>query len=679
MDRYSYSMFETDSSYVSTASFSSSSTIPGLGYLSGKAIKRLGTSVIKGVDAIIIRRRLAHIENVLKHKHFAKTIVGDTSPAMRSLYFDLLELYRSIYGQSIRTRAFRLIMGEVGGLHFQDLAAAVVDWPTSETYHLILEMLICFRSLIHSHSISAPLSAHLSEGLNAYKAAVPPGHSAFTGFMLFLGMVTTLSRNAVFARMLIELDILELVIHSYPTILDFKVKLNWPKELLSVQLVLHALLQKLDLARDSLHAIKIYRLLYVTAHSDAVILTTLLASQSILPSSPELLESIKSTVNEITMDMNASSSRDHFKRTVMPGISISSVASQLDKARNDEIDAQLNLDRLETRNELQFLFMGTGNSGKDSVSKKMKEFQHLKILREGGYTMQEREFYKDIIRKNLVQSMRAILDGLPDLDLSVAAENTAHLSTVFALPSNLELNFLTRDISNALRSLSKDPAIIEAIRRSKELHLNDSVVYYLNSAERLSSSDYIPSDQDILRRLEKDPAVTEIILGSGELKFKLYHVASQRSEWKKWMHLFESVAALVFLVDISDYDQMYYKDESVNCMQEAFSYFDEICNSKWFSNTSIILFLNGIEVFAEKLAKSPLDDYFPDYTGGDNYDAACEYLLHRFVSLNRSAAAIRHIYAHYLPEAVGYEDSAFNFILSAAPDIALQVHLRSIG
>lgn len=59
-----------------------------------------------------------------------------------------------------------------------------------------------------------------------------------------------------------------------------------------------------------------------------------------------------------------------------------------------------------------------------------------------------------------------------------------------------------------------------------------------------------------------------------------------------------------------------------------------------------ILFLNKIDLFADKLPHSPLGDYFPDYTGGDNYDLACEYLLHRFVSLNQNAAT-KQIYAHY--------------------------------
>lgn len=59
-----------------------------------------------------------------------------------------------------------------------------------------------------------------------------------------------------------------------------------------------------------------------------------------------------------------------------------------------------------------------------------------------------------------------------------------------------------------------------------------------------------------------------------------------------------------------------------------------------------ILFLNKIDLFAEKLPRSPLGDYFPDYTGGPDYNSACEYLLQRFVSLNQSAAT-KQIYAHY--------------------------------
>lgn len=50
-------------------------------------------------------------------------------------------------------------------------------------------------------------------------------------------------------------------------------------------------------------------------------------------------------------------------------------------------------------------------------------------------------------------------------------------------------------------------------------------------------------------------------------------------------------------------------------MYEAFMLFESICNSKWFVNTSMILFLNKVDLFQEKIIKSPITDNFPDYQG----------------------------------------------------------------
>ncbi|EST08543.1 Guanine nucleotide binding protein (G-protein), alpha subunit [Kalmanozyma brasiliensis GHG001] len=41
---------------------------------------------------------------------------------------------------------------------------------------------------------------------------------------------------------------------------------------------------------------------------------------------------------------------------------------------------------------------------------------------------------------------------------------------------------------------------------------------------------------------------------------KLSDQEEQRSERKKWIHCFENVAAIIFLVTISEYDQLLYED-----------------------------------------------------------------------------------------------------------------------
>jgi G-protein alpha subunit len=98
----------------------------------------------------------------------------------------------------------------------------------------------------------------------------------------------------------------------------------------------------------------------------------------------------------------------------------------------------------------------------------------------------------------------------------------------------------------------------------------------------------------------------------------MFDVGGQRSERKKWIHCFENVTTILFLVAISEYDQLLFEDETVNRMQEALTLFDSICNSRWFIKTSIILFLNKIDRFKEKLPVSPMQNYFPDYEGGWN-------------------------------------------------------------
>jgi guanine nucleotide-binding protein subunit alpha, other len=96
---------------------------------------------------------------------------------------------------------------------------------------------------------------------------------------------------------------------------------------------------------------------------------------------------------------------------------------------------------------------------------------------------------------------------------------------------------------------------------------------------------------------------------------RMFDVGGQRSERKKWIHCFEDVTAVLFLVAISGYDQCLVEDKDANQMQEALMLFDSICNSQWFVNTSMILFLNKIDIFRDKIKQSPVKNYFPDYQG----------------------------------------------------------------
>jgi hypothetical protein len=136
----------------------------------------------------------------------------------------------------------------------------------------------------------------------------------------------------------------------------------------------------------------------------------------------------------------------------------------------------------------------------------------------------------------------------------------------------METSTLTPELAEIMRRLWRDPGIQVCFRRSREFQLNDSAVYYFNSIDRMASPSYMPTDQDILRSRVKTTGITETTFKVGELTYKLFDVGGQRSERKKWIHCFENVTALVFLVSLSEYDQMLYEDESVVCLPPLFRF-----------------------------------------------------------------------------------------------------------
>ncbi|KIH64029.1 g-protein alpha subunit [Ancylostoma duodenale] len=74
-----------------------------------------------------------------------------------------------------------------------------------------------------------------------------------------------------------------------------------------------------------------------------------------------------------------------------------------------------------------------------------------------------------------------------------------------------------------------------------------------------------------------------------------------------------------------------------NRMHESLKLFDSICNNKWFTDTSIILFLNKKDLFEEKIKKSPLTICFPEYSGRQDYHEASAYIQAQFEAKNKSA------------------------------------------
>lgn len=137
----------------------------------------------------------------------------------------------------------------------------------------------------------------------------------------------------------------------------------------------------------------------------------------------------------------------------------------------------------------------------------------------------------------------------------------------------------------------------------------------------------------------------EFLVNAGKMDITLVDVGGERSERKKWLSCFESVHAVLFVASMAEYD-LYLPDEpETNQVIDSMRLFDSICNLKWFSHTTLLLFLNKKDVFARKIASIPLETCFPDYDGPPrSYENASLYIWQQFEKLCRLE---RVIYRHF--------------------------------
>jgi len=159
------------------------------------------------------------------------------------------------------------------------------------------------------------------------------------------------------------------------------------------------------------------------------------------------------------------------------------------------------------------------------------------------------------------------------------------------------------------------------------------------------------------------------------LYIKMLDVGGQRSERKKWIHCFEGVTAIIFCVAMSEYDLVLAEDEEMNRMRESMKLFESICNNRWFTETSIILFLNKKDLFEEKIRKSPLTICFPEYMGANTYDETSEYIEAQFQSLNKSPKT-KQIYTHFT---CATDTNNIQFVFDSVTDVIIKTNLKDCG
>jgi len=341
-----------------------------------------------------------------------------------------------------------------------------------------------------------------------------------------------------------------------------------------------------------------------------------------------------------------------------------------EKKRTKEIDRAMHKDHQVDQQVNKLLLLGAGESGKSTL------FKQMLVIYGKGFTEDDRREYVEIIHTNIIRCIKTLIQQSDELRGKV---NGTTMS-----PNVATSRKVIEDVKDSVRvdaklaphfqAVWRDPGIQKTFESRAMFQLTDSTDYYLNKITELAKDNWIPSEQDVLRSRVRTTGIAESEFLIDGNQFKIFDVGGQRNERKKWIHCFQNVTAVLFVAALSEYDMGLFEDQDTNRMDEALNLFDEICNSRWFKNTSIILMLNKRDLFAEKIRKVPLTVCFQDYRGNNSFEDASEYIRQQFELRNKSPA--KQIYTHIT---CATDTDNMRHVINAVKDILIRRNLQEGG
>ncbi|KAH9406649.1 hypothetical protein TYRP_013632 [Tyrophagus putrescentiae] len=409
-----------------------------------------------------------------------------------------------------------------------------------------------------------------------------------------------------------------------------------------------------------------------------------------------------------------------------PGCCCESEETKIHRKINQKIEHQLRKEKRNSRKHIKLLLLGTGESGKSTFIRQMR------IIHEHGYdSVHERMEYVPRIHQNLLTTLYSLTHAMNMLHIEYASpeiatavdlllRQTTNYSSVISWreqfleqlspeesftdsPTSCSIHIMCLSSYQSVVQLTdplrpehlktielfwNDVGVQICSKRRNEFNLMDSSVYYMARLEEILTDGYVPTVQDILRVRIPTNGINEYTFSLDTINFLIVDVGGQRTERRKWIHCFENVTSIIFLVALNEFDQvlsepvfpmyltwrakalaesqsespsrqklnrkmsqMSTANTAVNRLEESKALFKTIVTCEWFRHSSVILFLNKYDLFEDKILYGPnrLSDYFPAYSDGDRDPAAAaDFILELFYqAVDLTVLRKRVVYSHF--------------------------------
>lgn len=303
------------------------------------------------------------------------------------------------------------------------------------------------------------------------------------------------------------------------------------------------------------------------------------------------------------------------------GAGCSMCNSSEEHKRTKLISNQMKKASQNTRKVHKLLLLGAGGSGKSTFFKQLKCIHGTGIPRDEKITK-----FIEIIHNNIIGGMQILIERYEyyNKKRSRSRRKSAIVPSVGVVDKDNEKyvefikNFDVKEfgdnfekIKQAITALWLDECIQNIWNIRSRFQIPDSARHFFDKMDAICDKHYLPTDEDCLLSRYQTTGIVQQEFDIHQNKkqihnFQVYDVGGQRNQRTKWIHCFENVTAIIFIASIAAYDMVLSEDEETNRMEEALDLFSQIVNGRWFKETAMILFLNKIDLFRQKILTTPI-------------------------------------------------------------------------
>eukprot|EP01083_Nonionella_stella_P009998 28580_1 len=267
-----------------------------------------------------------------------------------------------------------------------------------------------------------------------------------------------------------------------------------------------------------------------------------------------------------------------------------------------DIDCKLRRSHWDSKNISSFLLLGTQSSGKTTV------FKQLQLIH---FTDDFIDLYPNAlysIRQRCISTILTFCSTINDHDTDTVG-SLHHLSRNLDHPDHLE----------TIKSIIKNVYQMHTQRLMKLLPKN--TLTYLEKIDEIMSVDYAITVDDIIADYSHT-GFHELYWTIKDNGFKVIDIGSNPCNITSYIHLFDNVHVIVYMVSLADFCSNITTKNGVvmNRMSHSLQHFTDIVQTKKLQNCEWILFMSKEDIFRGKLKEGvSLSECFGDKWDGPEF------------------------------------------------------------